>query len=203
MAGGRIIAVDFRGDSLFAVEREDGIFVALKPICDSIGLKWSGQHDRVNRDAVLSEGIRVIRIPSIGGRQEAICLRLDLVNGWLFTIDESRVKTEEIRERVLAYKRDCHRALFEHFFGRSLPRATPEDLTVAQVRAIKRRAHALIAAEYQARFHAVTDELMDRALTEMRLGRTPDILRMVVAVPGSAELGVECRCLPAPDEPAA
>lgn len=114
-----IITVDFRNDTLFAVERDDGVFVALKPISDTLGLKWSGQHDRINRDPILSEGIRVIGMPSIGGTQETTCLRLEMVNGWLFGIDESRVKDEETRQRVLAYKRECYGVLFKHFYGRS------------------------------------------------------------------------------------
>lgn len=113
-----IITVEFRSDTLFAVERDDGVFVAVKPISDTLGLKWSGQHERLNRDPVLSEGIRVIGMPSVGGTQETTCLRLEMVNGWLFGIDESRVKDEEIRQRVLAYKRECYGVLFKHFYGR-------------------------------------------------------------------------------------
>jgi hypothetical protein len=36
---GKIVTVDFRNDTLFAVERDDGVFVALKPICDSLGIE--------------------------------------------------------------------------------------------------------------------------------------------------------------------
>jgi len=56
-------------------------------------------------------------LPSAGGAQETFCLRLDLVHGWLFTIDESRVKDGETRQRVLAYKRECYAVLFRHFYG--------------------------------------------------------------------------------------
>lgn len=129
---GKIVTVDFRNDTLFAVERDDGVFIALKPISDTLGLKWSGQHDRLNRDPILSEGIRVIGMPSVGGVQETTCLRLDLVNGWLFTIDESRVKDEETRQKVLAYKRECYAVLFSHFYGggrKAVPPTAPEDET--------------------------------------------------------------------------
>ncbi|MRN76835.1 MULTISPECIES: phage antirepressor N-terminal domain-containing protein [unclassified Brucella] len=40
----KIITVDFRNDTLFAVERDDGVFVAVKPICDTLGLSWGSQH---------------------------------------------------------------------------------------------------------------------------------------------------------------
>lgn len=110
-----IITVNFRNDTLFAVEREDGVFIALKPICDRLGLDWAAQLQRLKGDEILTEGMVVTTIPSSKGPQETTCLRLDLVNGWLFTISDKRVKPE-CREIVLAYKRECYAVLFEHFY---------------------------------------------------------------------------------------
>lgn len=116
---GKIITVDFRSDTLFAVERDDGVFVAVTPICQALGLSANKQRERIQNDPILREGGTVTVLPSAGGAQETFCLRLDLVNGWLFTIDESRVKDEETRQRVLTYKRECHAVLFRHFYGRA------------------------------------------------------------------------------------
>lgn len=113
----KLTTISFQGDTLFAVEDEGVPFVAIKPISDGLGLKWSGQHDRLNRDPILAEGIRVMRMPSPGGEQETVALRLDLLQGWLFGIEVSRVKPE-VRPRVLDYKRECFAALHAHFYGR-------------------------------------------------------------------------------------
>lgn len=115
----KIITVDFRQDTLFAVERDDGVFVAVKPICDALGLLWNKQLERIKRDPILSEGMTMTGIPSPGGVQETTLLRLELVNGWLFTIDEGRVRDEETRQKVLTYKRECYAVLFRHFYGKS------------------------------------------------------------------------------------
>ncbi|MGV2104399.1 phage antirepressor N-terminal domain-containing protein [Rhizobium sp. 21-4511-3d] len=78
------------GDDLYGFENDDGTFVALKPIVESMGMDWNGQYQRVKRDPILSEGMCVMHIPfGRGGNQDAVCLKLDLVNGWLFTIDTS------------------------------------------------------------------------------------------------------------------
>lgn len=122
---GKIITVEFRQDTLFAVERDDGLFVAIKPIVQSLGLDWKAQHRRVTDDAILSEGMVVVTIPSVGGPQETTCLKLELINGWLFTIDESRVKDEQTRQKVLAYKRECYSTLFDHFHGKSTTKPAP------------------------------------------------------------------------------
>ncbi|CAK0748311.1 hypothetical protein WCLP8_1880017 [uncultured Gammaproteobacteria bacterium] len=109
-----VVSVPFHGDTLFAVEREGAVFVALKPICERLGIAWHKQLERIKRDTVLCEGITVMGIPSPRGIQETTCLRLGLVNGWLFGINENRVRPEA-RAAVLVYKRECHRALAEHF----------------------------------------------------------------------------------------
>lgn len=113
----KIVSVDFRDDTLFAAEMPDGVYVAITPICNSLGLAPNKQRERIQNDPILSEGGTVTVFPSAGGMQDTFCLRLDLVNGWLFTIDESRVKDDETRQRVLAYKRECYRVLAAHFLG--------------------------------------------------------------------------------------
>lgn len=115
----RLTTIEFNDDTLFAVEDENGISVAVKPIADRLGLAWNKQLERIKRDPILSEGMTMTVLPSAGGQQETVVLRLHLLNGWLFGIDESRVKDAETRQRVLAYKRECHAVLFGHFFKRS------------------------------------------------------------------------------------
>lgn len=116
---GKIITVDFRQDTLFAVERDDGVFIAVTPICDALGLDAKRQRDRIQRDVILSEGGAMMALPSAGGMQETFCLRLDLVHGWLFTIDDSRVKDDTVRQKVLSYKRECYGVLFQYFHGKA------------------------------------------------------------------------------------
>jgi hypothetical protein len=50
--------------------------------------------------------------------QEETCLKLDFLNGWLMGVDARRVK-ETVRDALIAYQRECHRVLFEHFFRKT------------------------------------------------------------------------------------
>lgn len=114
---GSIITVNFRGDQLYGFENDDGVFVALKPIVESMGMDWSAQFRRVKRDPILSEGIATMATPfGRGGDQDAVCLKMDLVNGWLFTIDSSRIKDDAVRDKVMLYQRECYGVLFKHFY---------------------------------------------------------------------------------------
>lgn len=106
-----LASVDFHGHSLTVVTTASGEhLVAMKPICEAIGLDWKSQYSRIQRNQVLKEGMVVMTTPSAGGDQETTCLPLDYLNGWLFGVDASRVRPE-IRERLVQYQRECFAAL--------------------------------------------------------------------------------------------
>ncbi len=109
-----LIPIEFNGDTIFAVEQRDAIYIVAKPIAERFGLDWKSQTRKLKDDPVLSEGMVMMTIPSPGGMQETTCLRLDLLNGWLFKIDSRRVKPEA-REALIAYQRECYAVLFRHF----------------------------------------------------------------------------------------
>lgn len=112
--------ITFHGHDLVTVEIDGHPYVAMKPICDAIGLSWQGQLESVKRDPILSTCIRVTRIQLPGDSQfrEVICLPLSKLNGWLFKITPSRIK-QELREQVIDYQRNCYDLLYEHFHGRA------------------------------------------------------------------------------------
>jgi len=88
--------------------------VAMKPICENIGLDWDGQRQKINRHPILSKGKVMITAPSNGGLQEMLMLPVNFLNGWLFGIDSNRVKPE-IRERLVEYQTECFEVLANHF----------------------------------------------------------------------------------------
>ncbi len=114
-----ITSVPFHGDTLFAAQTDNVIFVAIKAIAERLGLAWRMQLARIKRDPVLAEGVIMMMIPSAGGTQQTTLLRFDLLNGWLFGIDTRRVKPE-LRDRIITYQRECYRVLFDHFYGRAV-----------------------------------------------------------------------------------
>jgi hypothetical protein len=117
-------AVNFYDQEITAVLVEQGerrqVYVPLRPICDSLGVDWSGQRQRILRDPVLSEALQpcVVVTPTQGEqpdqRREVQCLPLDYLNGWLFGINANRVK-DEIRDRLIRYQKECYQVLAEAF----------------------------------------------------------------------------------------
>lgn len=113
--------IQFHGHDVVTIAHGNGkIFVAIKPICDAIGLEWSAQFRRVQRDLVLGSTIAMMAIVAEDGKlREMLCLPLNMLNGWLFGVDAKRVKPE-LQETVIAYQRECYDVLDAHFRGKAL-----------------------------------------------------------------------------------
>ena len=120
--------VDFYGDEITAVlvelDDKQSIYVPLRPLCDYLGLNWSAQLQRTRRDAVLGEALISVFIThtEIGrgkGGRESICLPLEMLPGWLFGINASRVKPE-LSQVVIRYQRECFPMLWRAWQAEAL-----------------------------------------------------------------------------------
>jgi len=109
----QVILMD--GDEVLAARVEpDGIYLPLRPICDSLGIGYSAQFNRLKRDEVLAEGLRRLKIKTAGGTQTMQCLDLEGVPLWLAMIEPSRVH-EDLREKLRVYKRWVRKRVWEAF----------------------------------------------------------------------------------------
>lgn len=123
--------VEFYGDEIAAaLVRTAGealIYVPLRPLCEYMGLSWSAQYERIQRDEVLAAAIKTVRVTrtdefvritrtnSRRGDPNVLCLPLKLLPGWLFGIETSRIKKPELRERIILYRRECYDRLWDAF----------------------------------------------------------------------------------------
>lgn len=105
--------------ALVEVDDQKQVLVPLRPICDYLGVSWAGQRQRIHRDEILSEVSCECVIHSQGQGRAMLCLPLDYLNGWLFGINASRVKSE-VKENLLRYQRECYRVLSEAFLPTGL-----------------------------------------------------------------------------------
>jgi hypothetical protein len=174
--------ITFYEDELTAVRVKQGdasvIYVPIRNMCANLGLTWPPQWQRIQRDEVLSEaakGVIVTITPSSGSRgggpQETICLPLDFIPGWLFGIQTSRVK-EEIRDKLIRYRRECFRVLWDAFKGEILPAVdaeltqptmemTPAEQALATIEALHTLAKQQVAIERWLAHHDNRLELVE------------------------------------------
>ncbi|UAX42503.1 phage antirepressor N-terminal domain-containing protein [Pasteurella canis] len=122
----QIQTINFHNQPLSTFEHNSIYYVAMKPICENIGLNWDGQRQRIQRDEVLSQGMVIITAPTNSGDQQMLCLPIDYLNGWLFGIDVKRVKPE-IRDLLITYKKECYKALSDYWMKGKAERKTTTD----------------------------------------------------------------------------
>jgi len=167
--------VDVYGDEVPAVlvqldeAGQPVVYVPVRPICDYLGVAWSAQRLRINRDPVLSETTERVIVTITDSRQtmgrEMLCLPLDYLNGWLFGINANRVKSD-VRQRLIRYQRDCYRILADAFLQRSPAAEQSTNATLLQVRemglAIARMAEEQM--EFDRRLNLTEDKVDETAV---------------------------------------
>lgn len=116
--------VAFHGHNILTINNGNAIRVAMKPICEAIGIDWEAQRKRIVRHPVMSQGASIMEVPSEGGIQQTWTLPLDMLNGWLFGVEASRVKPE-IRERLVEYQRECFQVLHDYWTKGQATHAVP------------------------------------------------------------------------------
>lgn len=107
--------VPFYGRELVAVVLPDGrICAVLRWLCDGLSLNLQSQLRSIRGRTALADGLVVVRVDTEGGPQTMPAMTLDALPGWLFAVDERRVKPEA-RADVVLFQRECARALAEYF----------------------------------------------------------------------------------------
>lgn len=110
-----IISVPFHNDTLTATLVNSVPYVAIKPICEKLGIDWNGQYQRILRHPVLKSTMCMIHTVAADGKiRELSMLPINKLNGWLFGIDANRVKKESQQE-VILYQEECFDVLAKHF----------------------------------------------------------------------------------------
>ncbi|HHF0149636.1 TPA: phage antirepressor N-terminal domain-containing protein [Haemophilus influenzae] len=130
--------VYFNNQSLITIEQNGVHYVAMKPICENIGIQWESQYNRIRRDDVLNSVIFIMNMTGSDNKNyQMICLPIEYLNGWLFGIDINRCKPE-IRDTLIKYKKECYQALHDYWFKGKVERTiNPEQQQAIQKAVVK------------------------------------------------------------------
>lgn len=135
----------------------DGVvFVAVRPVCEMLGLSWSGQFERLQRApwAIMSRVRTESRFSSLSAgkrpaRDTVMIDRRTFVT-WLATLDVDRLRPE-YREQLESFQKESAKALDAYWFegGVVNPRATEDQLDRIDDAVATRRAQIAAAIDYQ------------------------------------------------------
>lgn len=108
-----LMTVPFHGTNLSLVEYEGQPYVPMKAIVGGIGLDWATQQAKLKGNEA-RWGYRLIPIPSQGGEQDAGCLPLRKLPGWMQSVSVAKVSAQ-VRERLIDYQNECDDALWSYW----------------------------------------------------------------------------------------
>lgn len=90
-------------------------FVAIKPICQGLGIDNSVQIRDLKKDEILgSTVVSKTTVAADGKERDMQCLPIKYVFGWLFTISPKKVKPE-VANALIDYRKKVYDILWEHF----------------------------------------------------------------------------------------
>lgn len=131
--------VDFHGNKLISILVDEVPYVAVKPICEAIGVDAEAQRVRIARHPVLSSVAFVTKATGSDGKSyDMLMFPLDKLNGFLFGINANRIQNPEVRERLIQYQSECFDVLADYWQKgvavnqRAFNRSNPQWLEVRQ-----------------------------------------------------------------------
>ena len=124
-------SIEFKGNTILTVEHNGVQYVAMKPICESIGIDWDGQRQKIKRHAFLaSTAVIITAVAEDGKLREMQMLPIKYIQGWLFCVDANRVKAE-IKDKLITYQKECFDVLHDYWQDKSIQNKTYASSTAA------------------------------------------------------------------------
>lgn len=107
--------INFYGSDLLTIERNGTFYVAMKPVCECIGVDWRSQRKKVMGHPLLnSTGVIMTTVAQDGKSRKMLMLPINYIQGWLFMIDANRVNPE-IKDKLLTYQKECFHVLHNYW----------------------------------------------------------------------------------------
>ena len=97
--------------TLFFTRVDDEWWIAIKPICEALEVKYEHQFEKLKGDPIIGQLFRIHGMVAADGRtRKMVCLPERFIYGWLFQLRSKNAK-------LIEFQRTCYVALFDHFHG--------------------------------------------------------------------------------------
>ena len=103
--------LEFNGKNIFFQTYDGQFWIAIKPICDALGLEYTRQFKNIKEDEILSQ--LLAEQPMVGADnriRKMTSLPEKYIYGWLFSIKSASPD-------LLKYKKECYDILYNYFHG--------------------------------------------------------------------------------------
>jgi len=109
-----IQTVNFHGDQLLLADDDGKRLVPVRPLAENLGMSWSTQHAKLVRDGRFN-CVHMNTVGADGRDRQMLCLPVEQLSGWLFSINPNKIKDEHKRAKVKLYQAECVTVLHDYW----------------------------------------------------------------------------------------
>lgn len=103
--------LEFNGRTIYYLDVNGTNWIAIKPICEVLGVEYDHQAEKIKQDPILSQLHGKHQLVAADNRvRKMICLPEKYIYGWIFSINSKS-------DNLVDYKQKCYEVLFDHFNG--------------------------------------------------------------------------------------
>lgn len=103
--------LQFNGTNIYFLKKDGQYYVAIKPICEALGVDYTAQKKRLSSHPIFSKHRSVqTLVDSVESLRKMVSLPEKFIYGWLFTIRSNSPD-------LLNYQEECCDVLYSHFHG--------------------------------------------------------------------------------------
>jgi hypothetical protein len=103
--------LQFNGQNIVLLDVNGTYWVAIKPICEALGVNYNRQFQNLKESKIYSQLFAKQQTVAADNRmRNMVCLPERYIYGWLLQINSSN-------DELISYQLKCHDVLFDHFHG--------------------------------------------------------------------------------------
>lgn len=106
--------LEFNGKNIVFINTNGIYYIALKPICEALGIEYTRSFKNAKIDPILGPALSIqpMQVSNNGKMQyrNVTCVPEKFIYGWLFSL---RSDSKEL----VSYKKTCYDLLYDHFHG--------------------------------------------------------------------------------------
>jgi hypothetical protein len=103
--------LEFNGKTIYFVAADGQYWIAIKPICEALGVDYERQRKNLKEEEILAQLPSEQAVVAADNKlRKMLCLPEFYIYGWIFNIQSSSPE-------LLKYKWECYRVLYDYFHG--------------------------------------------------------------------------------------
>ncbi|CUW11828.1 Uncharacterised protein [Serratia grimesii] len=107
-------SVQFHGQPIITAMVVGAAYVAMRTVVENIGIDWTGQSVKLRTQREKFDCRDISMVAADGRVRKLLCIPLKKLNGWLFSINPSKVRAD-IRDKLIAYQEECFTVLHDYW----------------------------------------------------------------------------------------